>query len=249
MSGRDTIMMIIAFVAGLILVTAILGGSPQNETKKEAAPSGSPLMQPASMPAGQMVGLGDGYFLYHSPEDRFFFCRRDGESLLVLDVYTLERRELTYHAGAGKASGHGWSFESMSREKEAVLEAKSKQFANLVGVDAPARQDWAGIEELAREIAAVGGVDFLKSWLEPKKDWGGRRAAALALAERGYVESVPALADMLLEGPDVRERAASLLVNLTGEDFFEGPKRQSQEKAIDKYKEWYAGQRKGGGTR
>jgi hypothetical protein len=227
-------MMVLAFFAGLVLVTLIFSGSPREQPEKKLEPAGTPNISPATAPVTQMVGLGEGYFVYRSPEDRFFLCRAEGGRLQVVDVYKLRRKEPTYHAGVSGKSSHGWSFESLSRGKEAVLEAKCNHFKNTV-----ASQDWTKAEKLAQEIAAVGGTDFLKDWLEPKRDWGGRRAAALALAERGYVETVPALADMLLEGPEVRERAANLLVKLTGEDLCEGSKRQNQQNAIEKYKEWY----------
>jgi hypothetical protein len=37
----------------------------------------------------------------------------------------------------------------------------------------------------------------------------------------------------------VREKAANLLVKLTGEDYFDGPKNQRQNKAREAYKKWY----------
>ncbi len=227
-------MMILAFFAGLVLVTIIFSGGPREQPKETQPASAAPVAAPPGVPAGQMVGLGDGYFVYHSSEDRFFLCRMDQGKLRVVDVYSLQRKHAGYHGGAAKESRHGWSFESLSREAEAVVEAKGNQFEKAV-----ASQDWEKAESLAQEIAASGGADFLKTWLEPKRDWGGRRAAALALGERRSAEAVPVLADMLLEGPRVRERALKLLVKLTGKNFLEGKGSPSEESAISEYKKWY----------
>lgn len=231
-------MMILAFVAGFVLVAILFGGSSgqQSDTQKPATP---PAPAPDGMQKGQMVGLGDGYFVYLSPEDRFFLCRMQGGRLSVEDVYKLRRKEQTYHAGVSETVGHGWEFESLSQQKEAVLEAKCRQFERAVAGKPVDQQDWEKLEKLAQEIAVAGGIDFLKGWLGPKRDWGARRAAALPLAERGYVEAVPTLTEMLLEGPEVREKAANLLVKLTGEDYFEGPRSERQNKARDAYKKWY----------
>ena len=232
MSGKDTVMMVLAFLAGLVLVTLIFSGGQQEQPQKEPPPPGATAASIPAAQTGRMAGLGDGYFVYHSPEERFFLCRNNDGRLQVIDVYKLERKDPTYHAGASGGSSHGWSFESLSREREAVLEAKSGQFEKAV-----ISQDWAKCEQLALEIAAVGGIDFLLERLAPKQDWGGRRAAALALARRGYIETVPVLADMLLEGPEVRDKAAGLLVKLTGEDFSKAAAQL--EGGIDAYKDWY----------
>jgi hypothetical protein len=227
-------MMILAFFAGLVLVTIIFGGSSQEKPKEEQPEKPAPAAAPANMPADMMVGLGEGYFVYRSPQDRFFLCgMRDGK-LEVLDVYKLTHREPTYHAGVAEKSSHGWSFESLSQGREAVLEARSRQFEK-----AAASEDWAKTEKLAQEILAAGGIEFLKSWLDAGRNWGGRRAAALALAERFYAQTVPVLADMLLEGDEAREKAGSLLVKLTGEDFLKGLEGRNPDKAIRAYKDWY----------
>jgi hypothetical protein len=239
MTGKDLTMMILAFIAGLVLVTIIFGGSPQEKSEVKQPEQSAPVPAPAGVPGGQMVGLGEGYFVYHSPQDRFFLCRQNAGRLEVLDVYHLARKEPTYHAGVPEESRHGWSFESMSQEKEAVLEAKCRQFEKAASEKSLSEQDWARMEKLAQEIAAVGGIDFLKNWLEPDCGWGGRRAAGLALAELSYPGAVPVLAEMLLEGPEVRERAARLLVKLTGKDFLEGSATRNPDKAIRLYKEWY----------
>jgi len=233
-------MMVLAFLAGLVIVSLFFGGTPPQEQAKPAVEAAKTPILPGSLPGGQMTGLGGGFFVYHSPEDRFFLCRFENDRLQVVDVYTLNRREQTYRPGAPQASGHGWIFESLSREKEAVLEAKTKQFDKVANQKPVGKQDWGKLEELAREIAAVGGIEFLKGWLAAGGEWGGRRAAGLALGELGYVETVPTLTDMLLEGAEVREKAANLLVKLTGQDFFEGPKHLSQNKAVEAYKNWYA---------
>jgi hypothetical protein len=238
-------MMILAFIAGFVLVAILFGGSSgQQSEKKPSSPPPAPA--PEGMQKGHMVGLGDGYFMYLSPEDRFFLCRMQDGRLTVEDVYKLRRKEQTYHAGVSETVGHGWAFESLSRQKEAVLGAKCRQFETAVTGRPVDQQDWEKLEKLAREIAAAGGIDFLKGWLDPKRDWSARRAAALPLGERGYVEAVPALIEMLLEGPEVREKAANLLVKLTGEDFFEGPKTERQSKAREAYKKWYEKHLEGG---
>ena len=231
-------MMILAFIAGFVLVAILFGGSSgQQSEKKPPAPPPAPAAE--SVQKGQMVGLGDGYFVYLSPEDRFFLCRMQDGRLSVEDVYKLRRKEQTYHAGVSDSVGHGWAFESLSRQKEAVLEARCKQFESAITGKSVDQQDWGKLEKLAQEIAVAGGIDFLKNWLDPKRDWSARRAVALPLGERGYVEAVPALTEMLLEGPEVREKAANLLVKLTGEDYFEGPKSERQNKARESYRKWY----------
>jgi len=240
MTGKDLIMMTLAFFAGLVLVTIFFGGSSQEKPEVKQPEQSAPVPPPAGVSGAQMVGLGEGYFVYRSTRDRFFLCRLDDKKLEVVDVYRLARKEPTYHAGVPEDSSHGWSFESMSREKEAVLEVKCRQFTAAAGEKTLNEQDWARIEKLALEIAAVGGIDFLKSWLEPDRNWGGRRAAAIALAELSYVGAVPVLADMLLEGDEVRSKAARLLVKLTGKDFLEGSSTRNPDKAIRLYKEWYA---------
>jgi len=228
-TGKDTAMMILAFLGGLILVTIIFGGSPskQPDTVKPALP-----VPPApSAETAQMVGLGEGYFVYRSHEDRFFLCRRGKERLEVVDVYTLTHKPPTYHAGVSDEPDHGWAFESMSRGKEAILEVRRRQFEESV-----ASGDWEKTQGFAQEIAAVGGTGFLTDWLGSEKDWCGRRAAALALGQRGYVETVPVLADMILEGDDIRKKATELLKKLSGEDYSVYSDRQ---KTIQAYKKWY----------
>ncbi len=238
MTGKDTTMMILAFIAGFILVAILFGGSSGQQSDKQP-PAPPPASAPDGMQKGQMVGLGDGYFVYLSPEDRFFLCRMQDGRLKVEDVFKLQRKEQTYHAGVSETVGHGWAFESLSRQKEAVLEARCKQFESAVTGSPVDKQDWDKLEKLAQEIAVAGGIDFLKGRLDPKQDWSARRAAALPLGERGYIEAVPALTEMLLEGPEVREKAANLLVKLTGEDYFEGPKSERQNKAREAYKKWH----------
>lgn len=239
MSSKDVVMMIVAFLIGLIIVSVLFGGKPQPQPKQPGPAPRAALQEAAGMPQGELVGLDSGYFLYHSPQDRFFLCRLNQGRLEVVDVYKLRRTEPTYFAGISEGAAHGWSFVSLSREKDAVLEAKRKQFEKVVISRDVNEQDWEKARELAGEIAAVGGIEFLKGWLGPQRDWAGRRAAAIALAKRGYIETVPVLADMLLEGPQARELAAKWLVKLTGEDFFEKPKSASTEKVLGRYKDWY----------
>ncbi len=238
MSGKDFIMMIIAFAVGLVLVTVIFSGKPQEQSGKDDVVTPAPAGR-IDVPDAQLVGLSGGYFIYRSAEERFFLCKMENDRLEVVDVFKLTHKPPTYFAGILRGASHGWSFESLSRAKEAVLEAKQKQFQKAVEAE-----DWSKAQELAAQIAAVGGVEFLKKWLDPKRKWWGRRAAALSLAERGYVETVPTLVEMLLEGREFREKSANLLVKLTGKDFFEGSKSRSQGKAIEAYRKWYEQERK-----
>jgi hypothetical protein len=235
--------MIFAFLVGMILVFALSPAPSRQQTTGTASQPGvSPPETHARVSQVQIPGysfpllipLSDNYFLYISSDERFFLCRFNPQSgLEVVEVYQLTYKPDRYLTELAKRKTHGWYFDAFSVEKETVVKAKAQKFEQVCATD-----NWDSAEEAAKDLAAAGGIAPLLSSLK-SENYAARRAAALVLAELGYIQTVPVLAELLREKRSVRERVTVLLVKLTGKDFVSSISGEDMGQAIKKYLQWW----------
>ncbi|MFH1422529.1 MAG: HEAT repeat domain-containing protein [Planctomycetota bacterium] len=240
MSGKDIVFMIGAFLIGMLLISAFSTRPVPKQTATMTSVAAPNIQQ--VLPFGHaplLAPLSDNYFVYIANDERFFICHyKQNTGLEIVEVYQLTYSPDRFATDLSKRKTHGWYFDAVSIEKLAVVRAKTDKFLQVGATD-----NWNAAEEAAKDLAASVGIAPLLEALK-SEHYTARRAAAFALAEIGYLETVPVLAEVLHEKRVVRERAGALLFKLTKKDFLAEVHGDNVEPAVKKYLEWWKEQQK-----
>ncbi|MCX7702803.1 MAG: hypothetical protein N2234_01695 [Planctomycetota bacterium] len=86
LQARDAVMMIVAFLLGLLLVSALLSQSPSPQSQKENG-----VQQNKKIPILNVSGLGDGRCLLLLQDGTVLLCKEKDGVLEVLEEYSAVR--------------------------------------------------------------------------------------------------------------------------------------------------------------
>jgi hypothetical protein len=165
---------------------------------------------------GNLVGLGNGSFVWRDADGKFFLMELTREkTLAVREVYRLVKDDQRHWNEPEARRFHGYYMDALSNDYHREVARRRKVYEETIKhlKSAPA-------DEAADRLGELGDVGYLKRFLQSEK-YVAWRSAALALGKLGYSEAAARLLTLLpLENNrQTRKLITEMLGKILGEPF------------------------------
>lgn len=200
-------------------------------------PSTLSVPHPSSPPAP--LSLGGGTFLLQQ-DQRFLICRWDDQKeLKIIRVYGLKRDDKRFPKDPSQIALHRYYFDDITLSTKENLSKKKNHFIELGRKPLYLLKFSREANDLAEEIADLGGVAFLMGYFTPKSSIRLRKAAALALGARGYKKSLPFLLPLIREKDlTQRKKVLEIISKLTSLKFSPKIEEVKIEEVEEQVQKW-----------